>query len=116
MILRRAHVNEISVSYQCIEDARVYHRSMGFVQWHPDYPTLQTIQDDIKNGIGFVFVEGDEISFIEITKMYDPSNTSTQVATHRKFYTFTKDGLRLRQRIEWLGSYNLTYSYLFMLL
>lgn len=60
------------------------------------------------------FVEGDEISFIEITKMYDPSNTSTQVATHRKFYTFTKDGLRLRQRIEWLGSYNLTYSYLAM--
>ena len=61
------------------------------------------------------FVECDEFVVIEITKLYDPSNPSTQVATHRKHYSFTKEGLRLKQRIEWLGDYDLTNSYLAML-
>ena len=61
MILRKATASEAAASYQCIEDARVFHRSMGFVQWHPGYPTMQTIEDDIKNGVGYVFAEGDTV-------------------------------------------------------
>ena len=61
MILRNAHIEEANVAYQCIEDAKVYHRSFGFVQWHPGYPTLQTIKDDIEAGIGYVFAEGDHV-------------------------------------------------------
>ena len=61
MILRKASECESSISYQCIEDARAYHSSLGFVQWHPGYPTFKTIEEDIKNGVGFVFVEGDEV-------------------------------------------------------
>ena len=34
---------------------------MGFVQWHPNYPTIHTIEKDIAEGIGFVFAEGQEI-------------------------------------------------------
>ena len=61
MELRKAQLSEIDICYQCIEDARAYHRSMGFEQWHPDYPTRQTIADDISGGIGYVFVSEQEI-------------------------------------------------------
>lgn len=61
MILRKAGTGEEKIAYQCIEDDRVYHKSLGFVQWHPNYPTLATIEDDVKNGVGFVFAEDDAI-------------------------------------------------------
>ena len=59
MLLRFALMDEAEQCYQCIEDARAYHKSLGFEQWHPDYPTLDTIKNDIRNGIGFVFSEDD---------------------------------------------------------
>ena len=58
MELRPAQRHEARMCYQCIEDARAYHKSLGFEQWHPDYPTQQTIFDDIAQGIGYVFAEG----------------------------------------------------------
>ena len=57
MILREAQPEEAQSCYQCIEDARVWHHSQGFEQWHPDYPTQQTILDDIAQGIGYVFAD-----------------------------------------------------------
>ena len=57
MIFRKARPEEAAACYQCIEDARAYHQSMGFVQWHPNYPTPQTIAEDIAAGSGFVFAE-----------------------------------------------------------
>ena len=62
MVLRQARKGEEHTAYQCIEDAMVYHKSLGFVQWHPNYPTLSTIAGDMENGNGFVFAEGDVIS------------------------------------------------------
>ncbi len=41
--------------------ARAYHKSMGFEQWHPDYPMQQTILEDIAQNIGYVFVNEGEI-------------------------------------------------------
>lgn len=61
MLLRKAKTIDAKISYQCIEDARAYHSSLGFVQWHPEYPTHATIEDDIKAGIGYVFEEENEI-------------------------------------------------------
>ena len=58
MNLRKARKGEEQIAYQCIEDARAYHKSLGFVQWHPDYPTLATIKSDIDNETGFVFTDG----------------------------------------------------------
>lgn len=55
MKLRKAELHEAEACYQCIEDARAYHKSMGFEQWHPDYPTQQTILDDIAQNTGYVF-------------------------------------------------------------
>ena len=57
MELRLAQRQEAEMCYQCIEDARAYHRSLGFVQWHPDYPTQQTILDDIARSIGYAFTD-----------------------------------------------------------
>ena len=61
MEMRLAKQNEAEVCYQCIEDARAYHKSLGFEQWHPDYPTQQTILDDIAQNIGYAFTEGNEV-------------------------------------------------------
>ncbi len=61
MLLRKAKKYEAKPCYDCIEDARAYHSSMGFVQWHPEYPTLSTIEEDIKAGMGYVFSEENEI-------------------------------------------------------
>lgn len=61
MILRNASEDEAAIAYKCIEDARVYHSSLGFVQWHPEYPTLLTIKDDIKAGIGYVFADDNAV-------------------------------------------------------
>lgn len=57
MQLRKAEPAEAEACYQCIEDARAYHRSLGFEQWHPDYPTLQTILDDIAQNVGYAFAD-----------------------------------------------------------
>ena len=61
MEMRLANQNEAKVCYKCIEDARAYHKSLGFEQWHPDYPTQQTILDDIAQNIGYAFTEGNEV-------------------------------------------------------
>ena len=61
MELVKAEKDNVTDYYQCIEDARAYHKSMGFVQWHPDYPTQQTILDDIENGTGYAFTEDGKI-------------------------------------------------------
>ena len=57
MKLRKAKQNEAEICYLCIEDARAYHKSLGFEQWHPNYPTQQTILDDISQGIGYAFLD-----------------------------------------------------------
>ena len=59
--MRLANQDEAKVCYQCIEDARAYHKSLGFEQWHPDYPTQQTILDDIAQNIGYAFVTGNKV-------------------------------------------------------
>ena len=56
-----------------------------------------------------------ELTFIEKTDLFDPSDNVTKVAEHIKKYTFSKAGINIKQKIEWLGSYELTYSYLAML-
>ena len=61
MEIRLANQTEAEVCYQCIEDARAYHKSMGFEQWHPDYPTQQTILDDIAQNIGYAFTQGNKV-------------------------------------------------------
>lgn len=61
MKIRPADPHEVERCYQCIEDARIYHQSLGFEQWHPDYPTQNTIYDDIAQSVGYAFIQDSEI-------------------------------------------------------
>ena len=61
MEIRLANQTEAEICYKCIEDARAYHKFLGFEQWHSDYPTKQTIIDDIAQNIGYVFVIDNEV-------------------------------------------------------
>lgn len=61
MYIRNALPEEAAVCYSFIEAARQYHKQQGFVQWHPDYPTLQIIERDIAEGVGYVFVEDNQL-------------------------------------------------------
>ena len=62
MKLRKALIYEADPAYRCIEDARAYHKSLGFEQWHPDYPTKQTILDDIDQGFGYAFEKDNHVA------------------------------------------------------
>lgn len=55
--VRKAIKGEAELCYSFIQAARAYHKSLGFEQWHPDYPTLETIQEDIDEGVAYVFTE-----------------------------------------------------------
>ena len=59
--LRKATMEELNDAFQCIIDAREYQNSLGFVQWTDEYPTHETIKDDIASGTGFAFSEDDRL-------------------------------------------------------
>ena len=61
MHIRNAVPSEAAKCYQFIEDAREFQHSMGFIQWHPGYPSPDTIMKDIENSIGYVFIEDEEL-------------------------------------------------------
>lgn len=111
MEMRLAFPEEAELCFQCIEDARSYHKSLGFEQWHPDYPTLQTIRDDIAQKIGFVFVDrydivgccciiiGDEPAYHEINGTWKTNRSYTVV--HRMAFRSSARGSGLsREAIE----------------
>lgn len=57
MILRHAKKEEAEECYKILNEGRMYQRSMGFNQWLDDYPVAETVLDDIKDGIGYVFAD-----------------------------------------------------------
>lgn len=84
--------------------------------------------DEVVNAI-HLFVDGakktiEELStitefetfrIVESTQMYDPNDNATKVATHGKEYTFTENGLNLKQSVNWQTKQNITTSYMTML-
>ena len=56
-----------------------------------------------------------ELKCVCLSDMYDPSDETTIVAKHGKEYIFTKEGLKLKQTINWLVDATLRESYLCML-
>ena len=102
MNLRTARQNEAEICYQCIEDARAYHKALGFEQWHSDYPTQQTILDDITHKIGYAFTDetgvigycciiiGDEPAYHEIAGAWKTDRPYAVV--HRMAFSRNKRG------------------------
>ena len=58
--IRNAAAVEAERCYEFINDARAYHEQLGFEQWHPEYPTLDTIKNDIMDGTAYVFADNGE--------------------------------------------------------
>ena len=52
---------QVSIITLLIEDVRAYHKSLGFEQWHSDYPMQQTVLDDIVQNVGYAFVTKDGV-------------------------------------------------------
>lgn len=56
-----------------------------------------------------------ELKCVCVSDLYDPSDENTIVAKHGKEYIFTKDGLELKQNVNWLVDASIRESYLCML-
>jgi RimJ/RimL family protein N-acetyltransferase len=56
--LRLATKEEIDMATKFINEARAYQNEQGFVQWTDAYPNRDTVCDDVKQKIGYMFTEG----------------------------------------------------------
>ena len=54
MILDKARLEESERYSKIIDDGRAFQKAQGFEQRTEDYPNLDTIKGDIKNGKGYV--------------------------------------------------------------
>ena len=61
MIMRKARAEEIDICFGFTESAKAYQQSLGFTQWSAIYPTRQMIEQDVADGVGYVFTEGDTL-------------------------------------------------------
>lgn len=59
--------------------------------------------------------EFNKLEIVENSVGYDPGNTDTAVLKHHKEYTVNHAGIRLEQKVEWLGDYTVSHSYLAMM-
>lgn len=73
--------------------------------------------DDVKKTLDDLsqITEFKTLRIVEDTQMYDPNDNTTKVATHGKEYTFTADGLTLKQSVNWETRQNIATSYMAML-
>lgn len=101
MILRLALIEEAGACYQCIEDAREYHKSLGFEMWHPHYPTEDTIIEDIKAKRGYVFCDEEGmIGYVCIIIGDDPAYHSIDGAwaTDRAYVAVRRMAFNMQSR------------------
>lgn len=52
--LEIAQAGEVEFCYEIIDVGRRYQKEQGFVQWTDDYPNIDTVRNDVKNGKGYV--------------------------------------------------------------
>lgn len=57
MLLRKAVNTDIPAIWEILQQAIEQRRQDGSKQWQEGYPNLQTVEDDICKGYGYVFVE-----------------------------------------------------------
>lgn len=54
IILEKATAEEAAICYEIIDSGRQFQRQQGFVQWADDYPSPETIRNDIQNQKGYI--------------------------------------------------------------
>jgi GNAT superfamily N-acetyltransferase len=93
MILRKANVSETPVIWTILQQAIEQRRQDGSDQWQNGYPNQQTIEEDIRNGYGYVLVDNSVVvAYAAIIFGVDPTYTDIKgqwithgdyVAVHR---------------------------------
>lgn len=53
MILETAQEKDLSLYMEILENARLFQRAQGFVQWPDNYPAAENVLADIREGKGF---------------------------------------------------------------
>jgi hypothetical protein len=61
MQLRKANFSETNQIWEILQQAIEQRRQDGSAQWQNGYPNKETVQDDIKNGYGYVISENSVI-------------------------------------------------------
>lgn len=61
-VLRPALTDEAGCCYGIIEEAKAFQREQGFIQWTEDYPSQETVAEDIRDGKGLVITADGEIA------------------------------------------------------
>lgn len=54
------------------------------------------------------------LRIVELSKLYDPADHTTEICVHGSEHIFTKDGLTINQNIIWSGTFETTTCYLAM--
>ncbi|MDC7286512.1 GNAT family N-acetyltransferase [Blautia schinkii] len=52
--IERAKIEDVELCNEILNDGRKFQQAQGFVQWTEEYPNIDTIYQDIKDGIGYV--------------------------------------------------------------
>jgi hypothetical protein len=58
---RRATPSEIPTVWDILQQAIARRKQDGSEQWQDGYPNLQSVQNDVEKGQGFVLTEGETI-------------------------------------------------------
>lgn len=82
-VLVKAAADETSECYQILDEGREFQKAQGFTQWTDDYPTLQTVKDDIANGTGYVVkADGQIAAYMCIDFSGEPCYDNIEGAWH----------------------------------
>jgi len=60
--LRKAQQSDVEVIWKILQHAIERRKSDGSDQWQNGYPNVQSIHDDIENGVGYVYENEEEIA------------------------------------------------------
>lgn len=60
--LEPARPEELELCAALMEEGRAFQRSLGFVQWTPDYPNRDTVREDIKAGKGYLLKSDGQVA------------------------------------------------------
>lgn len=135
-VSRNCDVWRVAYAYACTANLKQRFSLTRAGEWEcairledrDDFAGGYTHGDEILVGSPIFFVDGKEILLSDIaaltkckefrcvtkSSMIDPSNSETIFATHGCEHQFTANGLRVRQSIEWLGTYNIINTYMAM--
>ncbi len=81
--LEQATEKDISLCYKIVDDGRRFQQEQGFVQWTADYPTVDTIREDILSQKGYVIKEEEKTAaYMCINFSGDPAYNSIEGKWH----------------------------------